>query len=102
MIHRYREPDAPTRGAGRFFRSALFPLAVIVVLVAAASDALGSLTWEDAKGFGLALFFFAVLCAYGVRQEHHNWCREIRLSDDGTCELETKRRVVRLHVSDIQ
>lgn len=102
MIHTYREPDAPERGAGRFFRSALFPLVVIVVLVAAAADALGSLTLEDAKGLGLALFFFAVLCVYGLLQEHHSWCREIRLSDDGTCELETKRRVVRLHVNEIQ
>jgi hypothetical protein len=102
LIHTFREPDAPTRGAGRFFRSALFPLIVIVVLVAAAGSALGSFTWEDAKGLGVALVFFAVLGGYGLLQERHGWCREIRLSDDGTCELETKSRVVRLHVNEIQ
>ena len=101
MIHTYREPDAPT-GAGRFFRSSLFPLVVIVALVAAAASALGSLTWEDAKGFGVALLFFAVLCVFGLLQERRSFCREIRLSDDGMCELETKRRVVRLHVNEIQ
>jgi hypothetical protein len=102
MIRTYREPDAPPWGAGRFFRSALFPLVVIVVLVAAAAGALGSLTWEGAKGLGLALVFFAVLGGYGLLQERHSWCREIRLSDDGTCELETKSRVVRLHVNEIR
>lgn len=29
-------------------------------------------------------------------------CGEIRLGDDGTCELETKHRVVRLHVKEIR
>src|SRR6266511_2649446 len=29
-------------------------------------------------------------------------CGEIRLSDDGRCELETKRQVIRLHVNQIR
>ena len=29
-------------------------------------------------------------------------CGEIRLSDDGTCELETKRGVIRLHASELR
>jgi len=28
-------------------------------------------------------------------------CREIRLDDDGTCELVTSHRVIRLHVNEI-
>ena len=33
---------------------------------------------------------------------YHGKCSAIRLSDDGTCELETKRRVIRLHVNQIR
>jgi hypothetical protein len=43
-----------------------------------------------------------VLVYAWYRHEHYGTCSEIRLSDDGTCELETKRRVIRLHVNEIR
>jgi hypothetical protein len=102
MIHTYRERNPVESGGGRFVRSAFFPLLVIVALVFAAASTLGSATWDDVEGLGSAMVFFAVLCVLGLLHERHRRCREIRLSDDGTCELETKRRVIRLLVNEIR
>jgi hypothetical protein len=43
-----------------------------------------------------------VLQYFGYRKQAYGTCGEIRLGDDGTCELETKRRVIRLHVNDLR
>jgi hypothetical protein len=59
------------------------------------------LTWFSA----LVSAFCAAAVAGGYvfyRRERDGNCGEIRLSDDGTCELETKRRVTRLHVGEIR
>jgi hypothetical protein len=50
-------------------------------------------------GFSGVVFVFQCL-AY--RRDQYGICGEIRLSDDGTCELEAKRRVIRLHVNEIR
>jgi hypothetical protein len=42
-----------------------------------------------------------ILCVSVLGHLRDRDCREIRLSDDGTCELETSRRVIRLHVNQI-
>jgi hypothetical protein len=52
--------------------------------------------WEGAV-VAAVLVFIAGMMFEGWRRS----CHEIRLSDDGTCELETKRRVIRFHVSEI-
>jgi hypothetical protein len=44
---------------------------------------------------------FAVAYA-GQRHLQSATCGEIRLDDDGTCELQTKRQVIRLHVNEIR
>jgi hypothetical protein len=36
------------------------------------------------------------------RAQQYRGCSEIRLSDDGTCELDTPRRSIRVHVSEIR
>ena len=100
MIHTYREPN-PVESAGRRF-SGFFLLLIIVALLFAASSALGSAGWDDVEGLGSLAVFFAVVCVFGLLHERYRWCREIRLSDDGMCELETKRRVIRLHVNQIR
>jgi hypothetical protein len=101
-IHIYRYTELPESGARRLFRSTFFPLFVIVVLLALASDAIG----HDYAQVGLgALVFLVVACALAAGDAawtRRYVCREIRLSDDGTCELETKRRTIRLHVSQIR
>ena len=98
MIHTYREPDSLESGAARFVRSALFPLLVVVALVTAAASSLGSFTRDDAEGLGSVLVFFLLVGLYGLLHDRQRRCSEIRLSDDGMCELDTKRRVIRLHV----
>jgi hypothetical protein len=46
---------------------------------------------------------FMLICQYlAYRHEYYGTCSEIRLSDDGTCELETKRQIIRLHVNEIR
>jgi hypothetical protein len=102
MTHTYREPDPLESGGGRFVRSAFFPLLVICALVFAAASNLGSASWDDAEGLGSGVVFFSVFGVLGLLHDRHRRCREIRLSDDGTCELETKRRVIRLHVNEIR
>jgi len=61
----------------------------------------GGFTLADrAEGaLGLALF---IGCVYlSDRRHRQRTCSEIRLGDDGTCELETKRAVIHLHVNQI-
>jgi hypothetical protein len=50
-----------------------------------------------------------VVCGVVVLVQHRHYrhradgiCGEIRLGDDGTCELETKSRVIRLHAQEIR
>lgn len=96
-IHTYRDPDA-------FRYNALGPrlLAVCFLFLLLASNVvINRFTWADA----LILAFCAagLLAAYvNFRGERERSCGEIRLSADGTCELERKRGVIRLHVSEIQ
>lgn len=52
--------------------------------------------------FGAACGLFIVLVYFGYRRQVYGICGEIRLGDDGTCELEAKRRVIRLHVHDLR
>ena len=59
-----------------------------------------SWTWAGTCGvFCGVVFVFAYL---GYRQQAYGRCGEIRLGDDGTCELETPRRVIRLHVNELR
>ncbi len=103
MIHTYRDQEAaqstfwgPTlRGLGML---ALFA----AVGIALTRPAWSGLTRNDAEGLALS-FGLLILLVY-LAHRHHDYrsCSEIRLSDDGTCELDTKRRVTRLHVKQIQ
>ena len=102
MIHTYREPDSLESGVTRFVRGALFPLLVVAVLLTAAASSVGSFTRDDAEGLGSLLVFFLIVSVCGLLHDRHRRCSEIRLGDDGTCELETKRRLIRLHVAEIR
>ena len=51
--------------------------------------------------FGVFCGLIIVLQYFAYRRQVYGICGEIRLGDDGTCELETKRRVIRLHVNEI-
>ena len=94
MIHTYRDPDV-LESRGGFFRSAFFPLLVLFVFVAVAS---GDVSADLAAAAGLTGLLVVVMEFTDRRRR----CGEIRLGDDGTCEFETKHRVIRLHVNEIR
>jgi hypothetical protein len=57
--------------------------------------------WSHAGVVGASFGFVLVFQYLGYKQAYGT-CGEIRLGDDGTCELETKRRVIRLHVHEFR
>jgi len=62
----------------------------------------GSFTLQAAGPFvGFIGLLLAAMYA-GHRHTQYGTCGEIRLDDDGTCELETKRAVIHLHVNEIR
>ena len=103
MIHIYRDPDALK---SKYLEQALprFLYAGALVLIVFGPFAAGwfPLTPPIAAAAG----GFTLLALFGMynqhRREQYGTCGEIRLDDDGTCELETKRRVIRITASEIQ
>jgi hypothetical protein len=95
MIHTYRDPDADARPPG-----VALPLVFILVGVALVSWFVSGRNTSSVPfaAFGL-LWCGGFLLA---RRQRHRTCREIRLDDDGTCELHTEGRVVPLHVHQIR
>ena len=77
---------------------------VVVVLFLFGPFAFGwsRFTWTQAGVFGgfIGLVLVAMYAAH--RREHYRTCGEIRLDDDGTCELETKHHVIRIQVNEIR
>jgi hypothetical protein len=62
----------------------------------------GSFTLQAAGPFVGFIGVLLVAIYAGQRRQQYGVCGEIRLDDDGTCELQTKRGVIRLHVSEIR
>jgi hypothetical protein len=58
--------------------------------------------WDVARFTGVLCGVVFVFLYFDYRRLDYGSCGEIRLGDDGTCELETKRRVIRLHVHDLR
>lgn len=101
--HTYRVQITPDPETGeRSIRSALFPLLVLVGLVVLAGSTISGprQLLDIMAALGVIGAFYGVLGWWSTRRDRD--CREIRLSDDGTCELETKRRTIRLHVNQIR
>ena len=99
-MHAYRDPDAPGQRplTLTFAGAMLFPVAW-----AAAGVLLGNgLTWSFVRFAAPAIALWWLFAYLAYRHLSYGFCHEIRLSDDGTCELETRRRVVRLHVNEIK
>jgi hypothetical protein len=102
-VHTYRDPDvlehkAPLTHAVR--GGLALGLLLVLLGVAIVGFAKGFTSAEVDGTVALALFF--AITYFGNRQYRGRVCGEIRLGDDGTCELETKRRVIRLHVNQIE
>jgi hypothetical protein len=97
VIHTYRDP-ADSRS-----RVGVAPLVFALFLLSAPILALfrGSVSWAEVVPASM-LSAIALLWFFASRRTEQLGCREIRLSDDGSCELETKQRVIRLHASQIR
>jgi len=98
VIHTYRDGKAFRNDFVSARPSLVVSLAVIVAVVLIGAQSAG-VSWAD-EGASVALTVLAVILIrlWGS----YRTCGEIRLSDDGTCELETTHRVVRLHVNEIR
>jgi hypothetical protein len=104
VIHTYRDAEVlRSRFRGRSILQIL-GFGVVVVLFLFGPIAFGwvPFSWTAVGAFGAFTGLLLVGMYTGHRREQYGTCGEIRLDDDGTCELETKRRVIRLHVSEIR
>jgi len=101
MIHTYRDPAVL---GGKFFGPGYLVFCALVLIFPFAPTLLfGSpFTKDDAIFAAVCTSMLFIWGYFTYRHEHYSSCGEIRLSDDGTCELETKRRVIRLHVNEIR
>ncbi len=99
MTHTYRDSTILESKALQFV---VFPLVVFLVLAALGASALAHSTWAERGEGAAALTLFFGLGYISYRWHRYGMCGEIRLGDDGTCEFETKRRVIRLHVNEIR
>ena len=105
MIHVYRDATARSVGFwGLFVPVFLFFVGFLVLallpFVGGEGDGFG---WDDLMVlgvFGAPLVLVLVYLAF--KRQGYEECREIRLDDGGTCELETASgRVIRIHVNEI-
>jgi hypothetical protein len=100
MVHTYREERSG--GEGPIMLVAVVLAAVGVGFFVSAFDAAMIDAFAGRANWGAAGFAaFLIVLAVTMYESWRRACVEIRLSDDGTCELETKRRVIRLHVNEI-
>jgi hypothetical protein len=94
VTYTYRDPDV---FKGRALGLTAFSICALVLVSLVGAFVAG---WVP-LAFG-AFGVFIVVHQYGVyRQLQYGSCGEIRLDDDGTCELETRGSVIRLHVNEI-
>lgn len=103
MIHTYRDADVFRTG---YWNGAIPSVLSFCLLVLIVFGPLAAGWFPFNWIFAVAAGAFTVLVLIGMynqrRREQYGNCGEIRLDDDGTCELETKRRVIRIHASEIQ
>lgn len=96
MVHTYRDPEAVDGKALRF----VVPLVGLLVFAALTFFTLvPGFAWGDRGEAAAAIVLFFGLAHLSDRRYRSCKCAEIRLDDDGTCELETNRKVIRLHVN---
>jgi hypothetical protein len=102
MIHTYRDPQAIRSrflGSSHLRSFLLFSVLSVGLFALTGGFRLGS---DGARFFGLPLALLLVVVYLSHRSHQQGGCCEIRLSDDGTCELDTPRRSIRVHVSEIR
>lgn len=99
MIHTYRDPEFVRT---RFFGPLYLGFLLLVLILAAYVAFDTPFTRGHAEFLAVLIGMVFVHQSVVYRQHHYGLCSAIHLGDDGTCELETKRRVIRLHVNEIR
>lgn len=98
MVKTYRD-EATARD--RRPLSGFFVFALISALFFAPSFVRGGLTRGGAEFLTVVIAASILIVVVGYRHQYLGICLEIRLDDDGNCELETRRRTIRIHARDI-
>ncbi len=103
MIHVYRDAKAREVRFWDFFVPFLLVVGVLVLNLWPFDLWEERFAWDMAAVVAFAAGLALLLGYSAFRRERYQGCREIRLDDDGTCELETTDgRVIRLHVNEIR
>src|SRR5262245_40259937 len=102
MVHVYRDEPVQRKRSGDLFGLAIgafFFLAWVGFPVVHGTRQ--GFTGDDIGALASFLFMGSLL---GWAFYSHTWrdCAAIHLSDDGTCEFVTRRRLIRLHVNEIR
>ena len=102
MIHTYRDMNAP---GGRSLAVAAAGMGVLVPVGSIAFFAFAGpgfpRTWSEVLILAHFVVVPPVFLFLAYKYDSRVSCNEIRLDDHGTCELETRRRLIRLHVNEI-
>jgi hypothetical protein len=93
MIHIYQEAEK--------VKTSLIAVAPLTLVVIAALGIRDFTLVNIAIGAGVIGLVLGLVKVIGKWSDDRT-CTEIRLSDDGTCELQMKHRVIRLHVVQIR
>ena len=100
MVHVYRERPVQRNRVEELVGSAFIAVFMLPLVFGIAHGLRHGFTGDDAGGIFFGLFMGSVF-AWCFYDHSRRSCFEIRLSDDGTCEFVTGRRVIRLHVHEI-
>jgi hypothetical protein len=105
MVHTYREKGSVLEHiVGALLDLLLLVLMLGLFVLPVVRGIVGAVakggTWHAAAP-NVAFGVFLALAGWKIYAERALECLEIRLSDDGTCVLETRSRVIRLHVNQI-
>ena len=103
MIHTYQDADVLR---SRFWDHPMvdlvgFAVAFLFMVGLLALTGVSFTLQAAGQLFGFMGLLLAAIYA-ARRHQQYGACGEIRLDDDGTCELQMQRRVIRLHVSEIR
>ena len=102
-MHAYPEETERTERVSRFVAGVVAILLLVAWAISAIVDALKSRPLS-AEGLGAAVLtcLAIAITRHLYRKHYYRTCTEIRLSDDGLCEFETRRRVIRLHANQVK
>jgi len=101
MVHVYRDEPVPRKRSDDLFGLAFGAFSLAWVGIPVVHGIRHGFTGDDIGAIAVFLFIGGLV---GWAFYSYAWrdCAAIHLSDDGTCELVTRRRLIRLHVNEIR